>query len=65
MPTEHEALKHISKEKLISMVKMARCGKLVGMRTIDMTKEEVIDHLVASKCPEVHRLILFYRGKPS
>ena len=58
MPTEHEILKHISKDSLVSMVHKARCGKLLGMRTLDMSKEEIIDHLVASKCPEIHRLII-------
>ena len=55
--TIHEVLRHISKDKLIAMVHLARCGKLLGMRTIEMSKEEIIDHLVASKCPEIKKLI--------
>ena len=64
MLSEHEVLKHISKDKLIAMVHSARCGKLLGLRTIEMTKEEIIDHLVASKCPEIHRLVTILT-KPS
>ena len=57
MHTEHHALRSVSKDKLIEIVMKARCGKLVGMRTVEMSKEEIIDHLVASKCPEIRKLI--------
>ena len=57
MIKEHEVLRHLTKEKLIAIVMKARCGKLVGMRTIEMSKEEIIDHLVASRCPEIKKLI--------
>jgi hypothetical protein len=39
------------------MVHMAKCGKLLGMRTSEMSKEEIVDHLIASKCPEIHQLL--------
>ena len=58
MHTEHHALRHLTKEKLIAIVMKARCGKLVGMRTIEMSKEEIIDHLVASRCPEIKKLLI-------
>jgi len=57
MATEHELLKHIPKDKLIELVLRARCGKLVGMRTAEMSKAEIIDHLVASRCPEIIKLL--------
>jgi hypothetical protein len=55
--THHEVLRHFNKDKIIAMVHMAKCGKLLGMRTSEMSKEEIIDHLVASKCPEIHKLL--------
>ena len=55
-------LKHVSKEHLIQMVHMARCGKLLGMRTVDMSKEEIVNHLVASRCPEITRIIKEMHG---
>jgi hypothetical protein len=60
--TIHELLKHISRQHLIDMVHKARCGKLLGMRTVDMSKEEIVDHLVASKCPEIVRIIKAMHG---
>ena len=52
-----ERLKHMSKEKLIFLIHKARCGKLLGMNTNEMSKEEIITHLIYSKCPEIHKLI--------
>lgn len=57
MPTEHEALKHVHKDKLVEMVHQAKCGKLLGMRTAEMSKEEIINHLVASRCPVIVHLV--------
>jgi hypothetical protein len=50
-------LKHLSKEALIAIVHKARCGKLLGLRTDEMSKEEIITHLVASRCPEIMKYI--------
>ena len=41
MHTVHHALQSVSKDKLIAIVMKARCGKLVGMRTVEMSKEEI------------------------
>ena len=53
----HTALQHCSKDKIIQIVHRAKCGKLAGMDTARMSKEDVINHLVASKCPEVHKIV--------
>ena len=47
----------MSKEKLIFLIHKARCGKLLGMNTNEMSKDEIITHLIYSKCPEIHKLI--------
>jgi hypothetical protein len=39
------------------MVHKAKCGKLKGLNTDGMTKEEIVSHLVKSKCPEIKKLI--------
>ena len=57
MHNEHHALRNVSKEKLIEMVHRAKCGKLLGMRTDEMSKEEIINHLVASRCPVIVHLV--------
>ena len=51
-------LKHFSKEELIDIVHKAKCGKLKNMDTTGMSKEDILAHLITSKCPEIHSMIV-------
>jgi hypothetical protein len=51
-------LKKLETEEIIDMVHKAKCGKLKGLDTSNMSKEDLITHLINSKCPEVHKMIL-------
>lgn len=51
-------LKHYSKEDLIDIVHKAKCGKLQGLDTSNLSKDEIVKHLIESKCPEVHSMIV-------
>jgi hypothetical protein len=61
----HALLSHLSKDELIKLIHLAKCGKLVGIDTNGMTKRDVINHLVGVRCPEVRRVIDDYRAKLS
>jgi hypothetical protein len=50
-------LKDMSKTELIFLIKKARCGKLLGMNTNEMSKEQIIEHLLLSRCPHIIKLI--------
>jgi len=50
-------LEHHTKEERIDIVHKAKCGKLKGMKTSEMTKDEIVAHLIKSKCPEIMKLI--------
>jgi hypothetical protein len=50
-------LKDMSKTELIFLIKKARCGKLLGIDTTNMTKESIIEHLLLSRCPYMIKLI--------
>jgi hypothetical protein len=51
-------LKKLEIDEIIDMVHKAKCGKLKGLDVTNMTKEDLITHLINSKCPEVHKMIL-------
>lgn len=51
-------LKGYSKEDLIDIVHSAKCGKLQGLDTSKLSKDEIVKHLIESKCPEVHSMIV-------
>lgn len=51
-------LKKLEIEEIIDMVHKAKCGKLKGLDTSNMSKEDLITHLINSKCPEVHKMII-------
>lgn len=55
------ALKGLSKHELIDIVHKAKCGKLKGLDTEPMSKEDIVKHLLESKCPEIHKLIMEYK----
>jgi hypothetical protein len=46
-----------TKEELIDIVHKAKCGKLKGLAVDTMTKDEIVSHLVKSKCPEIAKLL--------
>jgi len=46
-----------TKQDLIEMVHKAKCMKLKGLNVDSMTKEEIVKHLVDSKCPEIMKLV--------
>jgi hypothetical protein len=48
----------LDKVDLIDIVHKAKCGMLQGLDTNTMTKNELIEHLYKSKCPEVHTMLL-------
>jgi hypothetical protein len=50
-------LKILSKEEIVDLVHKAKCGKLNGLDTKEMSKEDLVTHLINSKCPEVHSMI--------
>lgn len=50
-------IEHHTKEELIDIVHKAKCGKLKGLKADAMTKEEIVAHLIKSKCPEIIKLI--------
>jgi hypothetical protein len=50
-------LDKLDKFELVDIVHKAKCGKLQGLNTKDMTKEQLVEHLYNSKCPEVHEMI--------
>ena len=51
-------LEKLEKFELIDIVHKAKCGKLKGLDTTDMTKEQLVEHLYNSKCPEVHSMLI-------
>jgi len=50
-------LKDMSKIELVFLIKKARCGKLLGIDTTNMSKEQIIEHLLLSRCPHMIKLI--------
>ena len=46
-----------TKHDLIEIVHKAKCGKLKGLDTDGMSKEEIISHLVKSECPEIIKML--------
>jgi len=47
-----------TKHDLIDMIHKVKCGKLKGLKNIvAMTKEELVTHLVKSKCPVITKLL--------
>lgn len=51
-------LDKLDKIELIDIVHKAKCGKLKNLDTAGLTKEQLIEHLYNSKCPEVHNMIV-------
>jgi hypothetical protein len=52
-----KSLAEHTKEELVDIVHKAKCGKLKGLNIDPMTKDEIISHLVKSKCPEIAKLL--------
>jgi hypothetical protein len=51
-------LKKLEIEEIVDIVHKAKCGKLKGLDVSNMSKEDIITHLINSKCPEVHKMIV-------
>lgn len=47
----------MTKHDLIDMVHKSRCGKLAKLNVEPLTKEEIIAHLLKSKCPMIKKLL--------
>jgi hypothetical protein len=56
-PLLKNKIEHHTKDELIDIVHKAKCGKLKGLKTSEMTKEDIVAHLIKSKCPEIMKLI--------
>ena len=46
-----EVFEKHTKHDLIELVHKAKCGMLKNLAVDDMTKEQIISHLIRSKCP--------------
>jgi hypothetical protein len=53
---EAKFAKH-TKHDLVDLVHKAKCGMLKDLKVDDMTKEEIISHLIKSKCPVVKEFL--------
>ena len=53
----HELKKTMTKEALIAMIKKAKCDMLEGLPLQYMSKEDIVEHLADSCCPELRKLV--------
>jgi hypothetical protein len=55
--SEYDALEHMSKHEIYTLVMKSGCPMLIGRRIDLMKKEELIRHLVKLHCPELKKLL--------
>ncbi len=58
MKQKKDKLEKYTKHDLIDMIHQAKCMKLKNAKNVDaMTKEELVNLLVKSKCPVIAKLL--------
>lgn len=57
LPHDKKEMEKMTKHDLIDMVHKVKCGKLAKLNIEPLTKEEIIAHLLKSKCPMIKKFM--------